>query len=170
MSSPLDLNSIPSELIQKLFLRINITDDPNECWEWTAGKSRGYGRTSILHKYLGTAIVHRSIKMLELGVFFEPHTELICHHCDNPSCCNPKHLYVGTNSSNQYDSYERGLQSISRPNPRFIWCEAMDIRSEIASSEDCISIAIARISARENVSIQTVEKVWLKQGAYKDIK
>ena len=34
--------------------------------------------------------------------------DLICHHCDNPKCINPKHLFKGTNKDNSDDKCRKG--------------------------------------------------------------
>jgi hypothetical protein len=38
----------------------------------------------------------------------EPMQALVCHHCDNPACCNPGHLYLGNAKTNMNDKVQRG--------------------------------------------------------------
>lgn len=40
-----------------------------------------------------------------------PDGMLVCHHCDNPPCCNPAHLFLGTNSDNIADRDAKGRQA-----------------------------------------------------------
>ena len=71
------------------------------CWEWTAGKSRqGYGRLFELNT--GQLRAHRVSWVLHNG---EPIPEglLVLHECDNPSCVNPAHLFLGTYQNNTDD-------------------------------------------------------------------
>jgi hypothetical protein len=73
------------------------------CWEWQAGRQRfGYGTIEIDGKKW---TAHRLSWALHHGR--EP-TLWILHHCDNPPCCNPDHLYEGTPADNHRDSVERG--------------------------------------------------------------
>ncbi len=72
---------------------------PAECWEWQACRSRkGYGRF-----HLGSRVVqaHRVAHALTIGPV--PLDVLVCHTCDNPPCCNPLHLFLGTNTDNARD-------------------------------------------------------------------
>lgn len=82
-----------------------------KCWEWTACKtSDGYGSVRVCKKMIGT---HRLVWKWTYSEIPE-HLE-VCHLCDNPACCNPKHLWLGTHKQNVEDreNKKRGKQ------PRF---------------------------------------------------
>jgi hypothetical protein len=80
---------------------------PEECWPWLAGKSpSGYGSFSI--KLRGFR-AHRVAYELEIGPI--PEGLIVRHKCDNPACCNPNHLEVGTNRDNTQDAIRRGRWS-----------------------------------------------------------
>ena len=72
----------------------------DECWEWTgARKGRyGYGR------YRGKN-AHRTAYELSKGTI--PAGMLVRHSCDNPPCCNPRHLLLGTHKDNTSDAIKR---------------------------------------------------------------
>lgn len=75
----------------------------SECWEWLASKSLGYGRFSI-HGKMWQA--HRVAWTLTFGPI--PEGLHVCHHCDNKGCCNPYHLFLGTDLDNIQDSARKG--------------------------------------------------------------
>jgi DNA-directed RNA polymerase sigma subunit (sigma70/sigma32) len=50
--------------------------------------------------------------MLENGPI--PDGMQVCHHCDNPPCCNPAHLFLGTNKDNYLDSVAKGRDAVSQ--------------------------------------------------------
>jgi hypothetical protein len=76
----------------------------NECWAWVGGKSRkGYG---LFHPKDHTMHAHRFSWVLENGEI--PDSLLVLHKCDNPSCVNPKHLFLGTNKENMEDMTRKG--------------------------------------------------------------
>jgi len=81
--------------------------DPRACWLWTASKKTTrdcYGRFKIASYVTVTA----SRVAYALGHGEEPGRMLVCHHCDNPACCNPSHLYLGTVKDNSRDMVKRG--------------------------------------------------------------
>lgn len=76
------------------------------CWEWTRSRTEhGYGRISWRGK---PRKVHRVIAHLLHGLDLDDPEQKALHHCDNPSCFNPKHIYVGSQSANVADMMNRG--------------------------------------------------------------
>lgn len=74
------------------------------CWEWSGTRHAcGYGVVKGGGHGQKTLLAHRVSVWLRLGAW--PQTEQhVCHKCDNPPCCNPDHLYVGTPRSNFEDT------------------------------------------------------------------
>lgn len=77
------------------------------CWLWRgASRKRGYGVMRMPGHRGRNVSTHRYSAMLHFGMF---DTRLhVLHHCDNPSCVNPDHLYLGTHDDNMRDMSERG--------------------------------------------------------------
>jgi hypothetical protein len=99
------------------------------CWVWTAYKcNRGYGQFKN-HGKMEKA--HRCAYAFKNGTLFQ---ELcVCHKCDNPSCVNPEHLFLGTKLDNKLDCIRKGRLSPTRgeshPNVKLTVREVLDIRS-----------------------------------------
>lgn len=86
----------------------------DECWEWQAGKDKdGYGQFTVGRKGLRS---HRVCLELKLGRPIRRGL-LCCHTCDNPSCCNPKHLWEGTHAENVSDRVQKGRGSFGEAHP-----------------------------------------------------
>ncbi len=81
--------------------------ETDKCWEWTGVRSdRGYGKI----KYGGKQLrAHRLAYSFAKGPI--PPGILVRHSCDNPPCCNPAHLLLGTSQSNIQDRVARGRSS-----------------------------------------------------------
>ena len=77
------------------------------CLEFTGFCTRwGYGTIRGAHGKMQYA--HRVAWELENGVI--PSGLCVLHHCDNPSCSNPEHLFLGTNDENVADKVQKGRQ------------------------------------------------------------
>lgn len=76
-----------------------------ECWLWTANTNGKYG---ILKAGTGRANTYAHRLSWELKNGKIPRGMLICHHCDNPICVNPDHLFLGTAKDNVQDMIRKG--------------------------------------------------------------
>lgn len=95
--------------VVKFYDRVKV-QGINECWPWMGRMWNGYGLMEIDGRQIKA---HRLALFLETGV--DPAPLYACHHCDNPRCCNPKHLYKGSHADNMRDYQERKPKVISAP-------------------------------------------------------
>lgn len=80
---------------------------PDGCHEWTGYKDKdGYGTLRVNGKDYKA---HRYACIQKYGEI--PSGQLICHRCDNPSCCNPEHMFLGTIQDNNSDRDKKGRQA-----------------------------------------------------------
>ena len=86
----------------------------NGCWEWQGKLSKdGYGcfQKTINEKKIDVSSHRRSYEIFKGEI---PEGFLVCHTCDNPSCCNPDHLWLGTPKENTQDC----IKKKRRPNAK----------------------------------------------------
>lgn len=80
-----------------------------ECWDWKGAKGKnGYGKFYAKNngknrQYIASRVAFFISCPDKWNKFL-----MICHKCDNPSCCNPSHLFIGTASENQKDRASKG--------------------------------------------------------------
>ena len=128
---------------------------PNDCWEWVKGKDRdGYGLTRINGKQFRA---HR-LAMTLSGVLVR-RGDVVMHSCDNPSCCNPAHLSVGSQAENLADMNRKGRArggSFAGERNNFARLVASDVRSirtdgrKYADIADSNRISISTVAAIKN--------------------
>lgn len=97
---------LPKTTAERFWPKV-VNTGVESCWKWTGAKHQyGYGR--ILHN----GAIHESHRVsYELHYGAIPELMHVCHKCDNPECCNPLHLFLGTNTDNRRDSVSKRRHS-----------------------------------------------------------
>lgn len=86
--------------------KVDVRKNKKDCWNWLgAKKPSGYGNVRVDKVY---RIAHRVAFEICNGEI--PSGYIVCHICDNPSCCNPNHLMLGTTKSNAADMLIKNRQ------------------------------------------------------------
>lgn len=147
--------TIPELTAQQLIrfwskVRIESTDD---CWYWTRGRDKdGYGKVSLNY---GDFRSHRVAHFLATG--HQPGGFVVCHECDNPPCCNPSHLWLGTIADNDADRDQKGRASgpkgVNNPVSKLTVGDVLIIRSSSDSQQvlaDRLDVSRSLISMIRN--------------------
>lgn len=133
-------------------------DRDGDCWEWRGRHDeKGYGRIGFEGR------LQRADRVAWLLSFGEiPEGMCVLHRCDNPACCNPDHLFLGSQADNVADRDAKGRGA--RPPlqlPRFGQI-AEEIRAEYArglTTQDALA-------QRRRLSRRTVSDILNRKGAY----
>lgn len=135
--------------VDSLWSRVNIVG-PDECWEWQGRKTqKGYGR---LERNGKTIRAHRLAYEIANGPI--PCGKMVLHSCDNPPCCNPAHLRMGTARDNAVDAITRG---------RFRGTENLRNRSNVIAFDKAdpriFEGTLGQAAQALGVSISTIHRV-----------
>lgn len=137
------------DLFSRVIERVIFT--PDDCWEWQGGLSHGYGRVGLNNKTIST---HKA--MFEMFKGPVPSGMFLCHHCDNPKCCNPDHLFLGTQADNMKDCAKK---------KRHVFGERSKLaklsNSDVAKIRQLVSEGVSQkdVAKMFNVSVSNISKI-----------
>ena len=127
----------PEKMDRQNFLEMACHYEGDECLEWPFILDRnGYGRISIEGKSHG---VHRLICGILAGRDLRTNEDAM-HACDNPPCCNPRHLSIGSRADNLEDARRKGRLSRKHRSPLATY-----------SDEDVLTLRVMYASRTGNI-------------------
>ena len=145
------------------------------CWEWTRGKNRGgYGKFRTRGRHGKFHRAHRAAWELTNGPI--PDGLCVCHRCDNPPCCNPAHLFLGTQAENLRDMVAKGRgpsgaelgrrsAGEANGNRKLTALQVSEILARLAQGQTSVSIAAAYGVDRSNIRLIANGKTWRRVSA-----
>jgi hypothetical protein len=103
---------------ERFWPKVDRSAGPGGCWPWLG--TRNSKNASSTHGFFwsGTAYVRAHRFSYELHVGPIPDGMWVLHHCDNPPCVNPAHLFLGTAADNNADSLRKGRRRVPEPPQR----------------------------------------------------
>lgn len=113
-----------------------------DCWNWLACIRAGYGRFRIQNCLFNA---NRVAYYLDTGI--DPKFLRVCHTCDNPLCCNPQHLWVGSDVDNAGDRDEKNRLIVPRlpgslnPAAKFTETQVKQIRQQVKNGQRISTLA-----------------------------
>lgn len=137
--------------LRRFWSRVRLSDG---CWQWTGFcDKKGYGTISIGNKTQRAARVayHNFIAPV-------PPELLTCHHCDNPRCVRPDHLFLGTRVDNAQDALLKGRYNAPKGEDhhgsKLISAQVMEIRELLSRS-----IPVKHIAQEYGVNPSTIHAI-----------
>lgn len=144
---------------ERFWSKVDIKSE-EECWNWKDSLDKsGHARMSVGGRDGEKLSVHRIAKTLSIGEEL-PDDKVVMHTCDNPPCCNPNHLELGTQIDNIADMVEKNRSAISFGFAKVDWDIVDNIRSSDLSGKD---LSNKYKLAKSTVSEIRNNKIWKEE-------
>ena len=132
-----------------------------DCWPWTGGVGHnGYGNFSRGRKRDGQVRAHRFSWEMHFGPI--PVGMFVCHHCDNPACVKPDHLFLGTHADNMRDAVRKDRTSHEPKNLKLTRGDVAEIRERLAMGQSQRRIARAFDVSQSNIGKIHRGETWVR--------
>lgn len=146
------------EIIKQRFEAKIDKTNPDHCWIWKASKLKdGYG----CFCYGREKRAHRVSWILFNGII--PDGLSVLHHCDNPLCVNPEHLFIGTQKQNMEDMINKGRKisphGTNLPQSKLTENQILEIRAKYIPRK----YSLRKLANEYNVSKETIRPIVLKK-------
>ena len=122
------------DVSERFWEKVDTSGGPDACWEWQRAKDKwGYGHFKFYIDGKFVQLSHRVAYYLANNEL--PADLCVCHRCDNPACCNPQHLFLGTVAENNLDMLAKGRTTRGEKN------------AAASITEDCVRTIRAMFNA-----------------------
>lgn len=161
------LSDVSANVIERFWSK-TIPEPNSGCWLWTAHcNAKGYGVLRVRDR---TWLAHRFAMTLSLGISI-PYGQCVLHRCDNPPCCNPGHLFLGTNQDNVHDRESKGrgrpLRGENHPSRTKPWTRPRGDNHYSRTSPEYL--ARGEKNGRARLTEQTVAEIRASCGSLREI-
>lgn len=149
-------NNLKGLELDKIFWSRVSIKNPDECWEFkdcrnnsSYGIFRSHNKSTGAHRFAWESFHKTKI----------PKEKLVLHKCDNPACCNPAHLFLGTHSDNTIDAGRKGRRSLEKIACTQAKLYAKDIQA-IRKLKGKYKYSQERIAKLFKISQNTISRIW----------
>lgn len=153
------------EPLPSRFARLVDRRGDDDCWNYT-GATQGFGHGIITiwtgRRQSHSEKAHRVAWEIANGPI--PAGLCVCHKCDNPPCCNPAHLFLGTSAENNQDRARKGrsvnAKGEQHGNAKITADIVRELRQRVAAGESFSSLGREFGIDYSNVSLIAKRKAW----------
>jgi hypothetical protein len=136
-----------SMTIARFWRQVNIVPGSNStaCWLWQGSKlPSGYGICCVGNSK--TELAHRFVTSLTYNI----DNKVVAHHCDNPGCVRPDHLFVTDQAGNLLDQRQKDRKRTVLTRPAVLDIRTKRItRAEFAELYGCSMFTVGQVQRRE---------------------
>lgn len=153
----------PRAIADRFWEKVDSSGGPEACWPWKDAPDRwGYGCFRIGSRKTHAHRVAYALTFGPLPRTSDGKSTLACHACDNPICCNPAHIFPGSNEDNIADRHKKGRDSRGERHPRARVTDdsVRDIRQRHAAGATLMSIAVLYGVSHGTVSSIVARRTW----------